>query len=114
MDVGIRLQTECPHRRTRLRTPYGSLDVEQRTRLWFAPALGLDYVPHLVEPVAVAEFARSVYVLEYHIVMHRHVARGLVRHMHVMTVFEQPYQRSAHRDYVVVGAAAENTCTRFG
>ena len=58
--------------------------------------------------VAVAQFAGRVDVLQHHVVVHGHVARGFVSHVHVVTLLHEADERAAHRDHVVVGMRRED------
>ena len=41
-------------------------------------------------------------MLHHHVIVYGHIARGLVGHVHVVSLLDQAYERSAHRNHVVV------------
>ena len=111
MGIRILVQTERTHRGTRLGTTYRPLDIEQRTRLGLALLLRGDDLAHLLHMVAQTQLACRVEILYHHIVMHGHIARGLVCHMHVVSLLHKADKGSAHRDHIVVGVRREDNHT---
>ena len=85
-----------------------TLQVEQGARFGLALLLAGDDLADLVHMVAVTQFARGIDVLQHDVVVYGHVARGLIGHMHVVSLLYEADERSAHRDHVVIGVGRED------
>ena len=108
VGIGVRIQPERTDCRPCLRPADRALYVQQLPRLRFPTALGSDYPLHVVELIRKAELVGGIHMLQHHIVMHSHIAGCLICHMHVMSLLDEPYERTAHRNHVVVRVRGED------
>ena len=77
-------------------------------RFGFAFFLVVDNLLHFVVTVDETAFAGSIEGLQHDIVQNRDVARSLVSHMHVVPLGNQPDERTAHRNHIVVRVRTED------
>ena len=47
-------------------------------------------------------------MLQHNIIIHSHIARCLVGHMHIVAVFNESVEGATHRDYIVIGVRRED------
>nr|GFD04371.1 hypothetical protein [Tanacetum cinerariifolium] len=81
----------------------GELNIGLAERLFTHPAGFIKR--QLLELVVLS---RKVGEAQRLVVKHRNVARGLVGHVHLVALLDQPQQRATHRNHVVVGVGRED------